>query len=141
MSKKNQATAAASEEQTPKATPPLLDAKQLDALGGQEFGGQSEILVLEEGQAAGPFTYQTSMEITTDLGKALSHVAADNEGNQWRMPIAGSFRRCVEQANLQNGDTFIVQRHPDQIKKRGAGAGDPMAIFSLRVLERATQQG
>lgn len=114
-----------------------MDESAWDASEGQEFGGASDILKLEVGQIAGPLIYQGHQQIETDLGVATVHLAADEGGEQWRLPISATFIRCVDQAGLKPGDKFITRRMGDQLKKRGKGKDKPMAIFSLKVLERS----
>ena len=104
---------------------------------GVEYGGQSDILTMSEGEMAGPLTYAGANQVTTDLGETTSHVAIMHNGEQIRLPIQATFIRAMDMANLQQGDTFAVRRDPDQIKKRGKGAGNAMAIFRIKVLSRA----
>lgn len=116
-----------------------VDGSAFDQLPGDTFGGASEILVIEEGQAAGPLTYVGHR--LTDLGNQKApadiHEAKDTEGAMWRMPIATNFRRQAEGANLQKGDTFYVRRLEDVQKKNGVGKGQLMQMYQVKVTARA----
>jgi hypothetical protein len=124
------------QEAEQKERPYLKDADVWDELGGQEFGGAAGILELKEGELAGVFTYTGHQEITTDLGATTVHTASDEDGTQWRMPIQATFLRAVDQARIGMGDKFAVKREEDVTKKRGKGAGNPMAIYAIKVIER-----
>lgn len=115
---------------------PLMDKARWDNQDGEEYGGQADILKLEPGQAAGPLTYLNETALTTELGETVAHSAMDADKNVWRMPIHATFIRAVEQANLANGDKFLVRRLPDQIKKAGKGKGKPMQIWGVKVTDR-----
>lgn len=126
---------AAAEE---KAERPYIKTPEAwDGMSGQEFGGASGILDLKVGEVAGVFVYTGHQQVTTDLGETTVHTGLDEDNNQWRMPIQATFLRAVDQARLGMGDKFAVKRQEDQIKKRGKGAGNPMAIYAIKVLERA----
>lgn len=126
---------AAAEE---KAERPYIKAAEAwDEMAGQEFGGASGILDLKVGEVAGVFVYTGHQQVTTDLGETTVHTGLDEEGNQWRLPIQATFLRAVDQARLGMGDKFAVKREEDQIKKRGKGAGNKMAIYAIKVVERA----
>lgn len=107
--------------------------------GGEEFGGKSEILVLEVGEVAGPFTYIGNQEMVTDLGETTVHLASKDD-ETFRLPIQATFQRAIDQAGLTRGDTFLVKRFEDQTKKKGKGAGNPMAIYGIRVKTRVPRQ-
>lgn len=111
--------------------------KAWDAFDGQEFGGQAGIVDVKENEVAGPFTYTGHQEIVTDLGAVTVHTGTDDDGAQWRLPIQATFLRAVDQARLQMGDKFAIKRYDDTVKKRGKGAGNPMAIYAIKVLERS----
>ena len=119
--------------------PDHLRAPNFDDLPGDTFGGASEILMLEEGESAGPLTYIGHR--LTDLGNNIKpadiHEAKDKEGGTWRMPIATNFCRQAEAANLQKGDTFFVKRLENVIKKGGAGKGNEMQMYQVKVTARA----
>jgi hypothetical protein len=118
--------------------PYLMEAEAWEQTEGQEFGGASGILDLKAGEVAGIFAYIGHQQITTDLGEATVHTASDEDNVQWRLPIQATFLRAVDQASLKMGDKFAIRRDDDVIKKRGAGKGKPMAIFAIKVIERAT---
>lgn len=111
-----------------------------DEFSGQEFGGQAGILEIKEGEVAGVFAYTGHQQVTTDLGETTVHTALDDDGAAWRLPIQATFLRAVDQAALRMGDKFAIKRYEDQIKKRGKGAGNKMAIYAIKVLERAKAQ-
>jgi len=117
---------------------PYIQASEYwDEQEGQEFGGASGILELQVGEVAGPFTYTGHQNMTTELGDTTVHTGNDEEGNQWRLPIQATFLRAIDQARISMGDKFAVKRLDDVKKKRGKGAGNMMAIFAIKVLERA----
>jgi len=118
----------------------LLSPDDFDAQDGQEFGGESGLLILDEGECAGPFTYSGHSQIQTELGETTSHTALTPEGDQVRLPIQATFLRAVDQARLGFGDTFAVKRCDDAIKKKGKGAGQAMAIYALKVITRGVQE-
>ena len=103
---------------------------------GEEFGGQSDILLLEQGEVAGPFTYVGHQEMTTELGDTTVHMATTKDGDTLRLPIQATFLRAIDQADVVRGDQFLVRRTEDQLKKKGKGAGNPMAIYGVKVLNR-----
>lgn len=106
---------------------------------GEEYGGQSEILMIEEGEVAGPLTYIGHQEMTTDLGDTTVHMATNTEGGAMRLPIQATFLRAIDQAGVHRGDTFLVRRDSDTIKARGKGQGKPMAIYAVKVISRVPQ--
>lgn len=110
-----------------------------DGAPGDTFGGESEILMLDEGMAAGPFSYLGHR--LTDLGNGKApadiHEAKDNQGDTWRLPIATNFRRQAEGADLKRGDTFFVKRLSNVLKKNGMGKGEPMQMYQIKVTVRA----
>jgi hypothetical protein len=109
-----------------------------DTFDGQEYGGAAPILVLHENEVAGPFAYMGYQKVVTELGEATVHSGSDTEGQSWRLPIQATFIRAIDQANLKIGDRFAVRRDDDVTKKRGKGAGNAMAIFRIKVTERAS---
>lgn len=111
-----------------------------DSAEGEEFGGKSEILTIVVGEVAGPLKYIGHQQMTTELGETTVHLATNQEDETLRLPIQATFIRAVDQAGLQRGDTFLVKRFEDQEKKRGKGAGNQMAIYAIKVLERVPRQ-
>lgn len=113
-----------------------------DQTQGEDYGGSSEILYIEEGEVVGPLTFVAARP-NVDLGNAMGTVtmyeAKDSQNAVWRLPIAANFRRQAEAANLQRGDTFAVKRLEDQVKKHGKGKGNPMEMYAIKVLKRAPQ--
>jgi hypothetical protein len=103
---------------------------------GEEFGGKSDILIIQVGEIAGPFNYVGHQQMTTELGETTVHLATLKDETM-RLPIQATFIRAVDQAGLKRGDTFLIKRFEDQEKKRGKGAGNQMAIYGVKVLKRA----
>lgn len=116
-----------------------VDPAAFDAAQGDTFGGASEILKLDENEAAGPLTYIGHR--ITDLGNGKQpadiHEASDTEKAVWRMPIATNFRRQAEGAELKKGDTFLVKRLADVKKQNGVGKGQVMQMYQIKVTSRA----
>jgi len=121
---------------TPKVPIPVVDESAWDSADGQEFGGSADIMLIQPGQIAGPFEYQGHQQITTDLGETTVHLGADEDGNQWRLPIQATFIKAVDQSGMRRGDRFLVRRLANQTKKKGKGAGNEMAIYAVKVIER-----
>lgn len=119
-----------------KARTYMLTDKQWEDASGDEFGGKADILILEVGEVAGPLVYVGHQAMTTDLGDTTVHLATNKEGETLRLPIQATFQRAVDQAGLNRGDTFMVKRFEDQDKKKGKGAGKPMAIYGIKVTNR-----
>jgi len=116
----------------------VMDDSDWDNEGAIEFGGQSDILLLEVGEVGGPFAYIGHQAMSTQLGETTVHLASDKDGNTLRMPISSSFVRSADQAGLQRGDTFIVKRYADVEKKAGKGKGQNMQIYALKVTAKNT---
>jgi hypothetical protein len=108
-----------------------------DAAEGEEYGGKSEILLIQVGEVVGPFEYVGHQQMTTDLGDTTVHLGTNKDGETLRLPIQATFQRAIDQAGVQRGDTFLIKREADQIKKRGAGKDKPMAIYAVKVTKRA----
>jgi len=78
--------------------------------------------------------------MVTELGATTVHTAKNTKTEDvYRLPIQATFLRAIDQAGLKRGDVFGVKRFEDQIKKRGKGAGNPMAIFAIKVFTRVAQ--
>jgi hypothetical protein len=108
-----------------------------DAIDGIEFGGQSEILHINVDEAAGPFIYAGKNVIDTDIGKAVSHSAHNEAGEQVRMPLSATFIKAIDMANLGVGDAFYVKRYADVIGKTGRAKGQTLQVYSIKVVSRA----
>ncbi len=120
--------------------PAHLKVTDFDSLKGESFGGSSDILALEVGEAVGPITYLGSREVDLGTGKpTLSHEGRDSQGHNWRLPIAANFSRQIETGNVQKGDTIAIKRIEDAVKKKGVGAGQTMQMFVIKVLARAAE--
>ena len=130
-----------SAQQQQQAEIPLATEQQWEQAKGQEYGGSAGILKLEPGQIAGPLVYHGHQQITTELGDTTVHLGSDEDNEQWRLPISATFVRAMDQANLRPGDKFLTRRLPDQTKKRGKGAGNPMAMYAIKVIERSVVAG
>ena len=115
-----------------------MDVSVFDQLPGDTFGGASDILALGVNQAAGPLTYIGQRMFDPGSGKMIPlHEAKDTSENVWRLPIAASFSRQMEAADIKRGDTFAFKRLDDAIKQRGVGKGNSMQMFVIKVLTRA----
>lgn len=116
----------------------MADEAAWDA-DGEEFGGKADILILKVGEIAGPLTYVGHQKMTTSLGETTVHLATNKEGETMRLPIQATFLRSIDQGGLVRGDTFLVKRFEDQIKKQGKGAGNPMAIYGVKIKTRSVR--
>lgn len=114
----------------------MADESAWENADGEEYGGQADILEIKEGEIAGPFVYVGHQEMTTDLGDTTVHMATNKDGDTLRLPIQATFLRAIDQADVIRGDTFLIKRFEDQIKKKGKGANKPMAIFGVKVTKR-----
>jgi len=116
------------------------DASLWDSAEGETFGGDADILRLDVGQVAGPLTYegrdQKGLELEGD--KVDVHLGRDRAGKLWRLPLSASFRNQLAESKLAEGDTFLVRRNEDAIKKKGKGKGNPMKIFQIKVTARVS---
>ena len=115
------------------------DSKAFDTAEGETYGGSSEILGLAENEVAGPL-HSLGLRTAVDLGNGLApvdiHEAKDGEDNGYRLPIASNFKRQMELADMIKGDVFLVKRLPDAIKQKGAGKGNKMQMYQVKVIER-----
>lgn len=115
------------------------DGALWDSTDGETFGGDADILRLEVMQVAGPLTYEgrdaKGLELEGD--KVDVHLGRDRAGKLWRLPLSASFRNQLTESKLAEGDTFLVRRNEDAIKKKGKGKGNPMKIFQVKVTARA----
>jgi hypothetical protein len=116
----------------------VADASAWDREQGMEFGGQADILELEIGEVAGPFTYVGHQPMVLQGRNLTVHIGTDPQGNNLRLPISASFVRAADQAGLDRGDTFLVRRNDDVKKAEGVGKGTDMKIYSLKVVSRST---
>ena len=115
-----------------------VSASQWDAAPGEVFGGSADILKMEPGEVAGPLTYEGIDEKRLELeGEKIDvHVGRDAGGKRWRLPLSTSFRYQLEESKLAEGDTFLLRRAEDAIKKKGKGKGNPMKIFQIKITAR-----
>jgi len=109
-----------------------------DQVDGQEFGGQSPIIEIDPGQAAGPFILLSKTTVTTDIGTAISYTAS-YEGHQVRMPLSATFVKAVDQAQLETGDEFFIRRTEDVKGKTGRAKGQILQVYGIKVTKRAEQ--
>jgi hypothetical protein len=107
-----------------------------DSIEGQEFGGQSPIVNIEPGQAAGPFILLSKTTVSTEIGTAISY-AASYEGQQVRMPLSATFVKAVDQAQIDTGDEFYVRRTEDVKGKTGRAKGQTLQVYGIKVTKRA----
>lgn len=129
------------EKQKQGIKPPVMSAEAWDAIETPEYGGQADIMALEEGEIGGPFTYVGHQPMRLDDKDVTVHIGQTEEGTNMRLPISASFLRSIDQAKLAPGDKFAVKRNEDVIKKNGKGKGNPMQIYSIKVLEKAATGG
>lgn len=115
----------------------ILDKSKFETLEGEVYGGQSDIVLIQVGEVAGVFTYVGHQQITTELGETTAHNATGPDGKPVRLPIQATFLKALDQAGIQRGDKFIIKRDADVVKQKGAGKGKPMAIYAVKVTERA----
>ena len=109
-----------------------------DSATGTEFGGQADILVANIGEVVGPFEYVGHQPMLMEGGKTVTvHIGIDPAGEQVRLPIAASFLRAVDSADLQRGDKFLARRGDDAKKKSGIGKGQNMQIWAIKPTYRA----
>lgn len=109
-----------------------------DSATGTEFGGQADILIAQIGEVVGPFEYVGHQPMLMEGGKTVTvHIGIDPEGDQVRLPIAASFLRAVDSADLQRGDKFLARRGEDTPKKSGIGKGQMMQIWAIKPTYRA----
>jgi len=106
-----------------------------DSIEGQEFGGQSPIIQIEVGQAAGPFILLSKTTVATEIGTAISYTAS-YEGHQVRMPLSATFVKAVDQAQLDTGDEFYVRRTEDVKGKTGRAKGQTLMVYGIKVSKR-----
>lgn len=113
--------------------------EDFEKMGGDTFGGTSDILVIPVDSVAGPLTYIGHR--LTDLGNGKQpadiHEAKDKNDETYRLPIATNFRRQAEGADLKRGDTFYVKRFADVKKQNGVGKGLVMQMYQIKVTNRA----
>lgn len=118
----------------------VLDNTAWDRADGQEYGGQSEILLMDVGEVAGPFTYVGKQAMATQLGDTTVHTAVTKDKEQVRLPISAAFLRSIDQAGIRQGDKFLVKRLDDVEKKAGKGKGQVMQIYAVKVTDRAPRE-
>lgn len=57
------------------------------------------------------------------------------------MPIGAIFRKHWDEANIQPGDTFVIGRYPNVIKKGGMGGNSAvMQVYAIKILSRFSAQ-
>ena len=117
----------------------IQSAAVWDAAPGEVFGGSADILKLEPGQVAGPLVYVglSEKKLELDGDKVDVHTARDASAKLWRLPLSASFRNQLVESKLAAGDTFLVRRTEDALKKKGKGKGNPMRIYQVKITARA----
>jgi hypothetical protein len=112
---------------------------------GEVFGGSYPRLDLTEGSVSPLLTYvkdtKINLEDQKNPGTYISQkVPLGADGDLIvSMPICSIFKKNWEEANIGVGDTFKVKRYPDTTKRRGAGAGNKMQSFAVKVYSRAAK--
>ena len=127
--------------QTKVERPYITDAGSWEKSSGPEFGGQADILSIQVGEVAGPFEYMGHQPMILEGNKQITvHLGATDDGETLRLPIAASFLRAIDQAEIMKGDKFLIRRFDDVKKKAGVGKGQSMNIFAIKVLVRTPRQ-
>lgn len=126
------------QEQQQKERPYITTQAAWDDDDSQEYGGQADILAVNIGEVAGPFEYVGHQPMVMEGGKTVTvHLGIDPAGENVRLPIAASFLRAIDQAEVMKGDKFLIRRGDDVKKKSGIGKGTNMQIFAIKVISRA----
>jgi len=113
-----------------------------DAISGETYGGGSNYLKLEIGQADGPFAYvrtEEGVKLTEDSQPIDIPVGIRPDGKEIRMPASAIFRANFIEAEVNKGEVFFVLRLPDTEKKTGSkaqGKGVTMQAYSLKFPNR-----
>lgn len=119
----------------------LTSQADWDKVSGPEYGGQADILTLNVGEFGGPFEYVGHQPMTMEGGKNVTvHIGLDPLGETVRLPIAASFLRAIDQAEVRKGDKFLIRRDEDVAKKAGVGKGTKMGIYALKITFKAPVQ-
>ena len=115
-----------------------LKAAPIDwaSIEGDVYGGQSPIIDIDAGDAAGPFVYTGKSTIATQQGTAVSHTATYEE-NQVRLPLSATFLKAMDQAGVSHGDTFYIKRDADVIGKTGRAKGQTLQVYAIKVTDRS----
>ena len=120
--------------------PYLSSQEDWDQEQSPEFGGQADILTLNIGEVAGPFEYMGHQPMVLEGNKSITvHLGMTSTGETLRLPIAASFLRTIDQAEVVKGDKFLIRRSDDVAKKAGIGKGQMMQIYALKVTARAVR--
>lgn len=111
---------------------------------GEIFGGSFPLLALGENEVSPLLEYSKDTQVPIEIdGKSemktipVCNVVGEPELPMVSMPISAIFVRHWKDGNLSVGDQFHVARFKDAIKKRGAGKGNPMKVYGLKVMKRA----
>lgn len=119
--------------------PDYLKVADFNAIKGETFGGQSDILDIDEEQTVGPLVSLGFRMFDPGTGKEIAlYEARDAKDHVWRMPIASNFIRQMESGSVNKGDTYFVKRLKDVEKKKGLGAGQMMEMYQIKVSARAS---
>jgi hypothetical protein len=143
---KNNAVAKKEDQATPKfsldtlRTFVLKEGEKInwDDIAGETYGGSSNYLKLEVGQADGPFAFvriDEGIRLTEESQPIDIPVAVRGDGKEIRMPASAVFRKNFEEAEVEEGEVFFVMRMPDAIKKTGTkaqGKGITMEVYSIK---------
>jgi len=113
-----------------------------EAISGEIYGGESNYLKLDVGQAGGPFAFvriDKDVKLTEDSKPINIPVALTIDGKEIRMPASAIFRSNFEEAEANVDEVFFVMRLPDAIKKTGSkaqGMGKPMEVYAIKFPNR-----
>jgi hypothetical protein len=141
MASKETKMAAEAKEITQVERPYITTPEAWDQTSGPEFGGQADILAIQIGEVAGPFEYMGHQPMVLEGNKQITvHLGMDSRDDTIRLPIAASFLRAIDQAEIIKGDKFLIKRFDDQKKKSGIGKGQNMQIFAIKPTSRAPRQ-
>lgn len=110
-----------------------------DDIPGEQYGGDTDVLVIPENNHVGPLTYLGAQPMKTHIGDTTSHQAVLN-GETVRLPIGATFLRAMDLASIHPGDEFWIKRFANTKKKSGAGQGTDMQIFAIKVTKKAPRQ-
>ena len=129
-----------SAESAAKERPWITSEEAWKKVAGPEFGGQADILQINVGEVAGPFEYIGHQPMVLEGNKTVTvHLAMSDPGETLRLPIAASFLRAIDQAEIIKGDKFLIRRTDDVTKKSGVGKGQAMQIYAVKLTARVAR--
>lgn len=113
---------------------------------GESFGGTYTPIEIPELGVSNLLKYvkNTKLNLVDDGVTKILTVPVCEEivtGKLVAMPLGAVFNKHWDDAKIQKGDTLIIGRYPNKIKKTGKGAGSTiMQIFGLKVMSRVSPQ-